>query len=127
MHLPLLLLLYIYPFNYRSGGTPTVEIEDDNADGVTALRIMEEAWNTGGRPHGTTIKRKRTTNLAVVAATNKIASLYAHKMREAKQRVSKNILINLIKRHKKEEQHPRKHHHQAKHDKEENIARKHLL
>jgi hypothetical protein len=85
-------------------------MEDDNADGVAALIVMEEARDRGGRPKGTTMKRKRTTNLAVIAATNEIASLYAHKMREekmktetgyAKQRVSKNMLVKLIDEIKK--------------------------
>ena len=110
-------------------------MEDDNADRVTTIIVMEEARDKGGRPKGTTMKRKRTTNLAVIAATNEIASLYAHKMREekmktetgyAKQRVSKNMLIELIKEIKKE-QHPLEHHHQAKHHKKENLARKYLL
>ena len=104
-----LTICIIHTYNYRDGGTPTtpttptVETEDESADGATGLIVMEQARNKGGRPQGTTLKRKRTTNLAVTAATNEIASVYANKMDEkkmtsgcAQQRVSKNMLVQLI-------------------------------
>ena len=62
------------------------EMEADNTDRVTAIIIMEEARNKGGCPQGTTVKRKCTTNLAVVAATNEITSLYVHKMHKEKMK-----------------------------------------
>ena len=52
---------------------------------------MEEARNKGGRPQGTTLKRKRTTNLAVIAATNEIASLYANEMHEVE--IEKGVIV----------------------------------
>ena len=65
-------------------------------EGDAALVIMKEARNKGGRPSGTPKKRKRMISLALIAAKNQIASIYAKIHEKAREANEKNELTNFI-------------------------------